>query len=88
VDLALVRILGVTPAFMRPPYGAYNDDVRAVAANRGQKVVMWDFDSGDSLGRTPAQSNQDYTDLANRRPPTVLALNHEVFGNYVFRVSR
>jgi peptidoglycan/xylan/chitin deacetylase (PgdA/CDA1 family) len=85
LDLALVRILGVTSAFMRPPYGAYNDNVRAVAASRGQKVAMWDFDSGDSLGRTPAQSNQDYTDLANRRPPTINALNHEVFGNCLFR---
>jgi len=79
LDLALLRILGVTSAFMRPPYGAYNDNVRAVAASRGQKIAMWDFDSGDSLGKTPAQSNQDYTDLANRRPPTINALNHEVF---------
>jgi peptidoglycan/xylan/chitin deacetylase (PgdA/CDA1 family) len=78
VEQALQRIIGVTPAFMRPPYGSYNDLVRQVAANRGQKVTMWDFDSGDSLGLTPAQSKQAYTDLANRHPSTVLALNHEI----------
>jgi len=64
---------------MRPPYGEYNDDVRSVAAQRGEKVVIWDFDSGDSTGSTPAQSNQAYDDLAHSHPPSVLALNHETY---------
>ena len=84
MDQALIRIVGANPAFMRPPYGAYNDLVRAVSASRGQKLAMWDFDSGDSTGSTPEQSKQAYTDLANRRPPSVHALNHEVFGNLYF----
>ncbi|KAL0066781.1 hypothetical protein AAF712_006173 [Marasmius tenuissimus] len=44
VEQALQRIAGVTPAFMRPPFGSYNDLVREVAAERGQKVVIWDFE--------------------------------------------
>ena len=75
-----MRILGVKPAFLRPPYGNYNDLVREVAFIRGQKLVIWDFDSGDSVGATPAQSDQAYTNLANRHPSTILALNHEVYG--------
>jgi peptidoglycan/xylan/chitin deacetylase (PgdA/CDA1 family) len=79
VDQALQRILGVTPAFMRPPYGCYNDLVRQVAYERGQKMVIWDFDSGDSTGSTPAQSEAAYDALAKQHPSNVLALNHEVF---------
>jgi hypothetical protein len=68
---------------MRPPYGAYNDLVRRVASERGQKVTIWDFDSRDSLGASAAESKQLYTDAANRRPSTLLALNHEVYGALV-----
>ena len=73
--------MGVTPAFARPPYGSYNDLVRQVAQVRGQTLVTWDFDSGDSTGSTPAQSNAMYDDLVKRHPSTVLALNHETHGN-------
>jgi peptidoglycan/xylan/chitin deacetylase (PgdA/CDA1 family) len=75
-----MRIVGVNPAFMRPPFGAYNDDVRRIAASRNQTIVIWDFDSGDSSGVPPAQRIQGYTDLAARHPLNVLTLNHEVSG--------
>jgi peptidoglycan/xylan/chitin deacetylase (PgdA/CDA1 family) len=87
VDQALQRIIGVTPAFVRPPYGSYNNLVRQAAASRGQKLVIWDFDSGDSTGSTAAQSNAAYDKLANKHPKTILALNHEVYGVY-FRHCR
>lgn len=80
IDQALQRLLGVTPAFMRPPYGNYNNLVRQVAQSRGQKLVTWDFDSGDSIGATASQSNKAYDALAKKRPSTILALNHEVYG--------
>lgn len=47
---ALKKITGLTPAFMRPPYGDYNNNVRQVAAEYGQSVVLWNYDSGDSVG--------------------------------------
>ncbi|MGH3488033.1 MAG: polysaccharide deacetylase family protein [Actinopolymorphaceae bacterium] len=31
----------------RPPYGAINDDVREIAAEMGQEVVLWDVDPRD-----------------------------------------
>ncbi|ESK91757.1 carbohydrate esterase family 4 protein [Moniliophthora roreri MCA 2997] len=77
VEQALQRIIGVTPAFMRPPYGNYNDLVRQASAVRGQSIVNWDFDSGDSTGASPEQSKRDYADLIRRRPNTIIALNHE-----------
>jgi len=79
VELAFQRIIGVKPAFVRPPYGSYNNLVRQIAASRGQNLVTWDFDSGDSTGSSPAQSKQAYTNLANRHPSTILALNHDVY---------
>lgn len=78
VEEALIKIAGVMPAFMRPPYGEYNDRVREVAGMRGQTLVNWDFDSGDTWNITAQQSNQRYTDLINTKPSTILALNHDV----------
>lgn len=79
VEQALQRIAGVVPAFMRPPYGNYNDNVRNVAGARGQKIAIWDFDSQDSVGATPAQSKQLYDQVIAQRPSTLLALNHETY---------
>ncbi|KAG9048548.1 Carbohydrate esterase 4 protein [Tulasnella sp. UAMH 9824] len=79
VDTALTKILGVKPNFVRPPYGSYNTASREVAAANGQSIVIWDFDSGDSVGKTPAQSNKLYDDLAKKKPSTILTLNHETY---------
>jgi len=78
VEEALIKITGVMPAFMRPPYGEYNDMVREVAGIRGQTIVTWDFDSGDTWNITTQESQQRYTDLIKTKPNTILALNHEV----------
>ena len=80
LDEAVGRILGVAPLFMRPPFGSYDEKVRTAAAIRGQAVVIWDFDSGDSTGSSAEQSKQAYSDLAARHPSTVLTLNHDVYG--------
>jgi len=77
VEQALQKIAGVYPAMMRPPYGSYNNLVRQVAAERGQSLVLWDFDSGDSTGSTPAQSEAAYDATIANHPSTLLALNHE-----------
>lgn len=79
VEQALQRITGAYPAFMRPPYGNYNDLVRQASAIRGQKLVIWDFDSGDSTGSTVQQSKNAYTSKITQHPSTILALNHETY---------
>ncbi|KAJ7173945.1 carbohydrate esterase family 4 protein [Mycena crocata] len=87
VDVALQRILGITPAFMRPPYGAFNDDVRAAAAANGKELVIWDFDSGDSTDppTNATKIKQDY-DAAKTRTGKILALNHETSNTTVSEV--
>ncbi|KAJ7882275.1 carbohydrate esterase family 4 protein, partial [Mycena leptocephala] len=79
VEQALQRIIGVTPAFMRPPYGNYNNLVRQVSYLRNQSLVIWDFDSGDSTGSTVAQSEALYNGVVSSHPNTLLALNHETY---------
>ncbi|TFK71514.1 glycoside hydrolase/deacetylase, partial [Pluteus cervinus] len=79
VEQAVLRITGAYVGMMRPPYGAYNDLVRAVAANRGQYMITWDFDSLDSDGASAAESKSLYDGLVSSHPSTVLALNHETY---------
>jgi len=76
-DTALEKILGIKVAFMRPPYGSYNDDVLQVAAAHNQTAIIWDFDSGDSVGESAANSEKDYDTLVAKHPSTILTLNHE-----------
>jgi len=79
VEQALVKITGAYPAFMRPPYGNYNDLVLEASGIRGQGVVIWDFDSGDSTGSSATTSKNKYNTVANQHPSTILALNHETY---------
>lgn len=78
-DTAIKKITGAVPAFMRPPYGEYDNEVLQVAGSRGQSVVIWDFDSGDSVGKTAAQSKTLYKNLIAKKPNNVLTLNHETY---------
>ncbi|RDB28972.1 hypothetical protein Hypma_014961 [Hypsizygus marmoreus] len=86
VELALTKILGVVPAFMRPPYGSYNNLVRQASYVRGQKVVIWDFDSQDSVGASVSQSKALYDQIISQHPSTILPLNHETIETTVHQV--
>ncbi|KAF5327911.1 hypothetical protein D9619_004027 [Psilocybe cf. subviscida] len=82
VEEALIKIAGVMPAYMRPPYGEYNNIVREVSGVRGQTIANWDFDSGDTWGITMDAQKKRYTDAIaealKKSPKTILTLNHEV----------
>ncbi|PPQ69529.1 hypothetical protein CVT26_001787 [Gymnopilus dilepis] len=86
VEQALSRIVGVYPAFMRPPYGNYNDLVLQASAIRGQSIAMWDFDSQDSVGASVQTSKNLYTSAIARHPSTLLPLNHETIETTVHQV--
>ncbi|KXN86829.1 Chitin deacetylase [Leucoagaricus sp. SymC.cos] len=79
VEQALVRITGAYPAFFRPPYGNYNDNVLRAAKVRGQEAVLWDLDSGDSTGASVASQKKQYDNVVSRHPSTVLSLEHETY---------
>lgn len=39
--------IGVTPLYMRPPYGDIDDRVRGILSSMGLKVILWDRDTND-----------------------------------------
>ncbi|KAJ6467843.1 hypothetical protein C8R45DRAFT_1019188 [Mycena sanguinolenta] len=77
MEEAFSRILGIQPAFMRPPYGNTNTNVQSIAAGRGQSLALWDQDTGDADGNTVAQSEAVYNSVANAKPKNALILQHE-----------
>ena len=44
------NVLGVTPKYIRPPYGSYNEEVCAVAKSYGQQPIYWSIDTNDWRG--------------------------------------
>ncbi|KAJ7503521.1 carbohydrate esterase family 4 protein [Mycena galericulata] len=82
-DDALERILGIKTEFLRPPYGNYNDLVRQVAGTFNKTLVVWDWDSGDSVGESWEDTESDYDKFlaASPRIPNLLPLNHETEQN-------
>jgi hypothetical protein len=80
MDLALSRILGVLPAFVRPPYGDYDDQVTEVAFARGQSLALWDWDTGDANGNSTSQSEAVYKDIVEGKLRKGVVLEHETVG--------
>lgn len=56
VEDALVNLIGVKPAYMRPPYLATGGAVLPTLGELGYKVITDDVDSQDWNGFSPAQS--------------------------------
>ncbi|KAJ7732442.1 hypothetical protein B0H16DRAFT_1581465 [Mycena metata] len=77
MEEAFSRIIGIKPAFMRPPYGNYNSNIQSIAAARGQSLALWDWDTGDADGNTTAQSEALYNDVVNAKVRNALILEHE-----------
>ncbi|KZS95399.1 carbohydrate esterase family 4 protein [Sistotremastrum niveocremeum HHB9708] len=86
INDAVHTILGVMPAFQRPPYGEYSTDVQDITGGMGQSLVTWDFDSGDSDGDSASQSNGLYDGIVKQHPPNLLTLNHETYESTVTQV--
>jgi hypothetical protein len=42
-------------------------------------VIIWDLDTGDSLGASVAQSEKVYSDAVAQNPRNILALNYETY---------
>ncbi len=71
--LAIERLAGVPVGLFRPPYGAYDPAVLAYVRAAGMVEVMWDVDSRDSQGATPAQVLADT--LAGLHPGAIIDLH-------------
>ena len=83
-------ILGVEPAYMRPPYGDIDNRVRYICNMLGFKVVIWDFDTEDWMidnGLTAEsvisgfESNVTNVFMASSATTGFITLEHEMY-NY------
>ena len=59
---AILRALGATPLFVRPPYGLYNEETERIAEGLGAALFLWSLDSRD-WRRLP----KNYAALRNTR---------------------
>lgn len=59
---AALRALGASPAYLRPPYGAFDAHTLEIAQSLGLDVMLWSLDSND-WKRLPA----DYAKLRSTR---------------------
>lgn len=51
------RITGITPTMMRPPYGAYNEDLQRYIGEIDMTMVLWSIDSLDWKSRNAIAVN-------------------------------
>jgi peptidoglycan/xylan/chitin deacetylase (PgdA/CDA1 family) len=54
-NMLIQRIVGVTPRFFRPPYGAINEQVIQEVVSLGMRILYWSVDSLDWSGLTREQ---------------------------------
>ncbi|ACQ78378.1 polysaccharide deacetylase [Beutenbergia cavernae DSM 12333] len=66
---------GVTAPLVRPPYGAIDDDVRAVLAQRGSPAVLWSVDTEDWRHRDAAETTRRAVEQAE---PGAVVLLHDI----------
>ncbi|KAF6746995.1 carbohydrate esterase family 4 protein [Ephemerocybe angulata] len=86
VEQAILRITGALPAFVRPPYGNYNDLVLEAAGARGLTISNWDFDSEDGKAASIDRQKGLYDAAVKAHPSTILSLEHEVHATSVYEV--
>ncbi|KAJ3511529.1 hypothetical protein NMY22_g15619 [Coprinellus aureogranulatus] len=85
-EQAIQRITGATPAFVRPPFGNYNDLVLEAAGARGLTISNWDLDSEDGKSAPVSKQKGFYDAAVKAHPSTILSLEHEVHSTSVYEV--
>ncbi|KAK5670362.1 chitin deacetylase [Batrachochytrium dendrobatidis] len=75
--MAVKTVIGVTPAFVRPPYGDIDDRVRTVLTNLGLTIVEWNVDPQDTAARGDVA--QQFATKANAGSAGVISLEHDMF---------
>ena len=78
VEQALVNMIGIKPAYMRPPYLETGGQVLPVLRQMGYKVITDDVDAGDWNNQTPQQSQQKFQQ-AGARGQGHIPLMHETY---------
>jgi peptidoglycan/xylan/chitin deacetylase (PgdA/CDA1 family) len=67
---------GVSPKLLRPPYGNFDNRVRAIAKALGFSIVLWTDDSED-FALTKAETLAKISTWYERAGPGILTLQHD-----------
>jgi peptidoglycan/xylan/chitin deacetylase (PgdA/CDA1 family) len=78
LDIALKKIIGRTPKYMRPPFGSGVDSKLVVdtITSLGFEIVIWDVDSGDASGTSVKNSLKIYEKVSKPKKSHI-CLNHD-----------
>ncbi|KAH6566953.1 hypothetical protein BASA60_009234 [Batrachochytrium salamandrivorans] len=71
------EVIGVTPRFVRVPFGDIDDRVRAILVNLGLTIVAWNVDSNDAGGATDVAAQ--FQVRANAGSDPIISLEHDLF---------
>ncbi|KAK3348579.1 deacetylase-like protein [Lasiosphaeria hispida] len=78
VEQALVNLVGIKPAYMRPPYLDTGGQFLSTMKSMNYKVITNDIDSGDWNNQSPSQSQQGFQ-RAGASGNGHIPLMHEVY---------
>ncbi|RIA92074.1 Carbohydrate Esterase Family 4 protein [Glomus cerebriforme] len=85
-ETAIKQAVGLTPKYMRPPYGNIDDRVRGILTQLGYKVVIWDKDTNDWMSGEPGNTFQlpwiegNFTEWVKENDPTGhISLEHDLY---------
>ncbi|KAG2182160.1 hypothetical protein INT43_007087, partial [Umbelopsis isabellina] len=81
LEAALMNVIGVKPAFMRPPYGNSNETTTKVLNDLNYTVVEWNVDSKDYETHN---LSQEMDRIKNELPPSdsgdgAIVLEHDIY---------
>lgn len=78
-------VTGVDATTMRPPYGSYNDEVKAVCAEVGVVMINW---SVDTLDWKTKNADMVYDVIMSEAADGAIILCHDLYGSTVEALER
>jgi peptidoglycan/xylan/chitin deacetylase (PgdA/CDA1 family) len=84
LEQALVNIIGIKPAYVRPPYLETGGQILPVWKQLGYKAITDDIDTGDWNKNTPQQSEAKFTSASG---PGHIPLMHETYDTTVHTLT-
>ncbi|KAI9226374.1 MAG: family 4 carbohydrate esterase, partial [Piptocephalis tieghemiana] len=90
---AIKEVIGVTPTYVRPPYGDIDNRIRGVLDALGYRAVIWSHDTndwylnyGNPTNYNPAWVSGNITQWISKAPTAtegIIALEHDLSGEGV-----
>ncbi|KAF3919467.1 hypothetical protein ABW21_db0206506 [Orbilia brochopaga] len=84
LELALSRLIGVIPTYMRPPYSSCEESCLATMKTLGYRVIYYDLDTDDFDHTLPNQIHESIViatqaiEAENPRTGNLLSIAHDI----------